>query len=157
MFFKWPNVDWVRTECARKIFRLGHEERFQSRRPSEHCRNTSTGNEKDSVAYKNIAPKNDNLVSTLWKIRNLPEKMSTLGVIRFITNLGVVVEEKKSMYQVLSIKNHKSSRGVKVEAVLSMTEEMGKRLMSHNGIEVENVQVEISRTKKCRLGHKWSR
>ena len=144
-------------ECARKICRFGHEERFRiSDERTKLLDNIQVSSGKDNTEDKNTAPSN-NLQMTkpsLWKIRNLPEKMNKLGVIRFITNLGVVVEERRSLYQVLSIKSHDCSRGMKVEAVLSMTEEMGERLMSHNGMEVGDTPVEISRIKECRLGHK---
>ena len=54
-----------------------------------------------------------------------------------ITNLGVVVGERRHLYQVLSIRKYESSNGTKVEAVLSMTDEMGQRFvtrkeMKHN-------------------------
>ena len=81
--------------------------------------------------------------------------MSTGGVIRYITNLGTVLDEKRSQYQVLTTKSYELSPGInKVEAVLSMTEEMGLRLVTHNGMEIENIHVEISRMRKCRDGNK---
>ena len=111
--------------------------------------------EKDSQGLTNIVPPiNCNKELSLWKMRNLPDKMNTLGVIRFITNLGVVAEEKRSLYQVLTIKNYETNKGMKVEAILQMTEEMGRRLLSHNGLQLEDGQVEISRTRNCKFGNK---
>ena len=145
-------------DCARKVCRFGHEERFGTgKQPAAWMNNTPNNTGAGDSLDENSRDNSKDLHQkepSLWKIKNLPEKMNTVGLIRFITNLGVVVEERRSMYQVLSIKKHENSKGSKVEAVLAMTEEMGKRLMSHNGMEVENCHVEIIRTKKCRHGDK---
>ena len=144
-------------ECARKVCRFGHEERVKEQRrqiEGQSSRQISSDRNNVPAAKNNDAAKNTSKEPTLWKIRNLPEKMNTVGVIRFITNLGVVVEEARSLYRVLSIKNHETVKGSKVEAVVSMTDEMGKRLLSHNGMEVENINIDIRRTKLCRHGNK---
>ena len=125
-------------DCARKVSRFGHEERVKEQRrqiEGQSSRRISSDRNNVPAANNNDAAKNTSKEPTLWKIRNLPEKMNTVGVIRFITNLGVVVEEARSSYCVLSIKNHETVKGNKVEAVVSMTDEMGKRLLSHNGME----------------------
>ena len=160
-------------ECARKVCRFGHEERFKNRVQHDvlDLSKSEDGNQKQHNALEHEIPKftkagNDsqrldrvsqevnNKELSLWKIRNLPEKMNAAGMIRLITNLGVVVEEVRSLYQVLTIKSYGSSSGMKVEAVLSMTEEMGQRLLSHSGLEVGGGNIEISRTKKCRFRSK---
>ena len=88
-------------------------------------------------------------------IRNLPDQMNTLGVLRFIRNLGVVVHEKRNEYNVLTIKSYTNiNNEKKSEAVIAMTEEMGQRLIALNGAEVGNDKVEITRTKECRFGEK---
>ena len=92
---------------------------------------------------------------TLWMIKNLPEKINTLGVLRFIRNLGIVVHEKRNEYQVLSIKTYAEiNDDKKVEAILQMPEEMGRRLLTQNGAVIGNCCVEVLRTKECRFGEK---
>ena len=93
---------------------------------------------------------------SLWKIRNLPEKMNTLGVIRFITNLNIVVNESRNLYQVVCLKSYERNGSKKVEAVMSMPDEMGKRLANHHGMEMENCCLEVTRTKACRFGIRCS-
>ena len=75
----------------------------------------------------------DTAKESLWMIRNLPEKMKTLGVLSLIRNLGVVAEEKRSEYQVLSINTYSKKNKLLTQAVLVMPDKMGQRLISHNG------------------------
>ena len=80
--------------------------------------------------------------------------MNKSGILRLITNLGVIVQEKRNEYQVLNIKSYSKSEEKKVEAVLKMPEEMGQRLLSNSGAKVGNCSIEINRTKECRFGEK---
>ena len=89
-------------------------------------------------------------------IRNLPEKMKTLGVLSLIRNLGVVAEEKRSEYQVLSINTYSKKNKLLTQAVLVMPDKMGQRLISHNGKKVGDNDLEITRTKECRFGKNCS-
>ena len=115
-----------------------------------------TVNSNDEVADEMMKSGSDhpkeNQYASLWKLRNLPEKMNTLGVVKYIDRLNVVVNETRDQYHVLSVKSYTCKEGTKVEAVMSMPEEMGQRLLYHNGTEIGNSNLEVSRTKVCRYG-----
>ena len=153
-------------ECMRKICRFGHEEVY-----SAPCKTVTPSLAAKKIDAKDVASntnssgtptkavENDKLSvskkETLWMIKNLPEKINTLGVLRFIRNLGIVVHEKRNEYQVLSIKTYAEiNDDKKVEAILQMPEEMGRRLLTQNGAVIGNCCVEVLRTKECRFGEK---
>lgn len=89
---------------------------------------------------------------SLWKMRNLPEKMGPAGVLRYIRNLNVINNESRDQYEVLSVKSYVCNEGIKVEAMISMPEEMGQRLLRHHGKEIENSRLEVSRRIQCKNG-----
>ena len=78
--------------------------------------------------------------------------MNTRGVVRYIQNLNIVVNELRDQYQVMSVKSYACDNGNKVEAVIAMSEEMGQRLLSYHGLKLENSCLEVSRVPKCRFG-----
>lgn len=89
---------------------------------------------------------------SLWKLRNLPEKMGTAGVLRYVRNLNIMGNVSSDHYEVLYVRSYSCNEGIKVEAMISMPEEMGQRLLMHHGTEIENSRLEVSRRIQCKNG-----
>ena len=149
-------------DCKRKVCRFGHGERYNLLASGVDSASDDAiinkGNGHQNISSVDISGCHElnggSTEETLWMIKNLPDKMNTVGILRLIRSFGVVVQEKRNEYQVLSINSYKVNDDNKVEAVLLMPEEMGQRLLSHNGELVGNCTVEIVRTKLFRFGKK---
>ena len=55
-------------------------------------------------------------------------------------------------YEVLYVRSYSCNEGIKVEAMISMPEEMGQRLLMYHGTEIENSRLEVSRRIQCKNG-----
>ena len=133
------------TDCNRSRCSFYHDESLDI---------GSGENDFDEVSV-NGKTKNESLgVSSFWKVRNLPENMKAQGVIRYMKNLGVFegIEEKK--YELISSKVYESSKGMKLEAIVSLPDKCGQKLLTFNGMEIGDDFLQVRQVKECKFGEK---